>query len=65
MWKPIPQGNDPDKYLITCFVMGDDARIIEQMDESSVKDEIESFLEKTYSKKVKKLKLDFNFKNGK
>jgi len=32
--------------------MGDDARRIEQMDESKVKDEIEVFLAKTYSKKV-------------
>ena len=62
MWKPIPQGNDPNKFLITCFVMGDDARRIEQMNESSVKDEIEAFLAKTYSKKVKREKLDI--KNG-
>jgi len=42
--------------------MGDDARRIEQMNESSVKDEIEAFLAKTYSKKVKREKLDI--KNG-
>lgn len=62
MWKPIPQGNDPDKFLMTCFVMGDDARRIEQMDEALVKDEIEIFLAKSYSKKVKKQKL--GIKNG-
>jgi len=58
MWKPIPQGDDPNKFLITCFVMGDDARRIEQMDESLLKDEIEVFLAKTYSRKVKHQKLD-------